>query len=179
MFPELSTERFKLKRVKESDLPFLYEGLGDPIAMPYNGVYFESLEATREQIEYYNRYFAEGSGIPWKIEDKVTGESVGVISIYNYKREHKKAELGYWLLPRFWGQGIAVEVIKTAIHYWQMEKGLHRLEAYVEEENIGSIRVMEKLHFTLEGTMRDCEIKFGRFISLRVYSLLVTDAKGF
>src|SRR5918994_216062 len=128
MFPELSTERFKLKRVKEGDLPFLYEGLGDPVAMPYNGVYFDSLEATREQIDYYNRYFAEGSGIPWKIEDKFTGESIGVISIYNYKREHKKAELGYWLLPRYWGKGIAVEVIKTAIHYWQTVKALHRLE---------------------------------------------------
>ena len=36
---------------------------------------------------------------------------------------------------------------------------------------------MEKLQFTLEGTMRDCEIKFGKFISLRIYGLLTTDNK--
>lgn len=179
MFPELTTERFILKQVKDSDQAFLYEGLGDPVAMPYNGVYFESYEHTREQIDYYNRYYKEGSGIPWKIEDKQTGESMGVVSIYHYKPEHKKAELGYWLLPRFWGKGVAVEVIQTAVQYWQQQKGLHRLEAYVEDENRGSIRVMEKLGFTLEGTMRDCEIKFGKFISLRIYSLLATETKGF
>jgi [ribosomal protein S5]-alanine N-acetyltransferase len=172
MFPELQTNRFLLKQVKDNDQAFLFEGLGDPVAMPYNGVYFESYEATRAQIDYYNRYFKEGSGIPWKIVDKATGENIGVVSVYKFMPEHRKAELGYWLLPRFWGQGIAVEVIKTVIDYWQQNKGLHRLEAYVEEENVGSIRVMEKLHFTHEGTLRDCEIKFGKFISLRIYSCL-------
>ena len=177
MFPELYTERFLLTQVKESDQAFLFEGLSDPIAMPYNGVYFESFEATHEQIVYYNRYYKEGSGIPWKIVDKASGENIGVVSVYKYMAEHKKAELGYWLLPRYWGKGIAVEVIKAVVQYWQQQKGLHRLEAYVEDENIGSIRVMEKLQFTLEGTMRDCEIKFGKFISLRIYSLLTTDNK--
>ena len=42
MFPELTTARFQLKRVEERDQAFLFEGLGDPIAMPYNGVYYES-----------------------------------------------------------------------------------------------------------------------------------------
>lgn len=172
MFPELQTDRFLLTRVKDEDQAFLYEGLGDPVAMPHNGVYFDSYEATREQIDYYNRYYAEGSGIPWKIVDKSTGENVGVVSVYKYMAEHKKAELGYWLLPRYWGKGIAVEVIQAVIPYWQKKKGLHRLEAYVEEENVGSIRVLEKLGFTHEGTMRDCEIKWGTFISLRIYSLL-------
>lgn len=178
MFPELTTERFYLKQVQDSDQAFLYEGLGDPVAMPYNGVYFESFEATREQIDYYNRYYKEGSGIPWKIVDKTTGESLGVVSIYNFKPEHQKAEIGYWLLPRHWGKGIAVEAIKAAIAYWHQHKKLHRLEAFVEDENWGSIRVMEKVGFTFEGTMRDCEIKFGKFISLRMYSLLHTDQQS-
>ena len=175
MFPELQTERFLLTKVKDSDQGFLYEGLGDPVAMPYNGVYFESYEHTREQIDYYNRYYKEGSGIPWKIVDKATGENIGVVSVYKYSAAHKKAELGYWLLPRYWGRGIAVEVIQAVIKYWQQQKGLHRLEAYVEEENRGSIRVMEKCGFVLEGTMRDCEIKWGKCISLRIYSLLASD----
>ena len=85
MFPELYTERFLLTQVKEADQAFLYEGLSDPMAMPYNGVYFESFKATHEQVDYYNRYYKEGSGIPWKIVDKNTGENIGVVSVYKYK----------------------------------------------------------------------------------------------
>jgi ribosomal-protein-alanine N-acetyltransferase len=58
------------------------------------------------------------------------------------------------------------------IEYWQNTKGVHRIEAFVEEENTGSINVLRKAGFQYEGTMRDCEIKFGRFISLHIYSLL-------
>ncbi len=33
---------------------------------------------------------------------------------------------------------------------------------------------MDKLDFTFEGTMKDCEIKNGKFISLDIYALLNT-----
>jgi [ribosomal protein S5]-alanine N-acetyltransferase len=173
MFPELSSERFLLTQVQDSDLEFLFEGLGDEEAMPYNGVYFKTLEATKAQLEWYATHYKAGTGIYWKIVSKPTGESVGVISVYYYKKEHRKAELGYWLLPRFWKQGIASEVIPHIIDYWKKEKNLHRLEAFVEEENAASIALMEKLGFTHEGTMRECEWKFGRFIDLRIYAKIL------
>ena len=172
MFPELSTERFLLKQVLAEDQAFLFEGLGDPVVMPHNGVYYTSFEETARQLEWYNTNYEAGTGIAWKIADKQTGESIGVISVYYFKPEHKKAEIGFWLLPKFWRQGIASEVIKPVIEYWQNTKGVHRIEAFVEEENTGSTNVLRKAGFQYEGTMRECEIKFGRFISLHIYSLL-------
>lgn len=173
MFPELSSERFLLTQVKEDDLAFLFEGLSDTEVKPYNGIYFKTLEETNKQLEWYAKNYSEGTGINWKVVDKATGEPVGVVSIYYYKPEHRKAELGYWLLKKFWNKGIASEVIPVIIDYWKREKGLHRLEAFVEDENTASNALMEKLGFAHEGTMRECEIKFGRFISLRVYALLL------
>ncbi|MFN2457103.1 MAG: GNAT family N-acetyltransferase [Chitinophagaceae bacterium] len=175
MFPQLETERFLLKQVQPEDQRFLFEALSDPVAMPYNGVYFSSFEETKQQLEWYEKNLKDGTGIHWKITEKQTNENIGVISVYYFKPQHKKAELGYWLLPRFWQKGIALEVLKPVIKYWQQERDLHRLEAFVEEENTASIRLMEKAGFQWEGTMRECEIKFGRFISLRIYSLLSTD----
>ena len=175
MFPELTTERFLLTEVRPEDQQFLFEGLSDPTTMPYNGVYYKTLEDTKAQLDWYNKNWSEGTGINWKIVSKSDGENIGVISVYLFKPEHKKAELGYWLLPRFWHQGIASEVLKVVVQYWQTEKKLHRLEAFIEEENSASIRLLEKAGFTFEGTMRDCELKFGRSISLRIYSLLATE----
>jgi ribosomal-protein-alanine N-acetyltransferase len=175
MFPELTTARFLLKQVQPSDQAFLFEGLSDPIAMPHNGVYYKTLEETAAQLEWYDKNWQSGTGINWKIESKETGESIGVISVYFYKPEHKKAEIGYWILPRYWRQGIASEVMQPVIDYWKTVKGLRRLEAFIEEENISSIKLLEKSGFAYEGTMRDCEIKFGRFINLHIYSLLFTE----
>lgn len=173
MFPELTTERFILKQVQPEDQAFLFEALSDPITMPYNGVYYKTFEETKGQLDWYKKNWEEGTGINWKITNKASGESIGVISVYYYKPEHKKAEIGYWLLPRFWGKGIASEAMQTVINYWKEVKGLHRLEAFVEEDNIASIKLMERSGFTYEGTMRECEIKFDKYISLRIYSRML------
>ena len=49
---------------------------------------------------------------------------------------------------------------------------LHRLEAVVEEGNEASSKLLDKLGFMYEGTLREAEIKKGKRISLRMYSLL-------
>ncbi len=50
--------------------------------------------------------------------------------------------------------------------------GLHRIEGFVETENTNCKKALAKLDFQLEGTMNDCEIKNGNFISLDIYSKL-------
>lgn len=172
MFPELTTERFLLTQVQLADQQFLFEALSDPLAMPYNGVYFKTFEETAAQLTWYEKNWNEGTGINWKIVDKFSKENIGVISVYNYKPEHKKAELGYWLLPRFWGKGIATEVLHFVIKFWQEQKGIHRLEAFIEHGNTASIKLLERAGFQHEGTMKDCEIKNGKFISLHIYALI-------
>jgi ribosomal-protein-alanine N-acetyltransferase len=174
MFPELTTQRFILKQVLPADQQFLFEGLSDPVETPYYGVYYQSFEATKTQLDWYEKNYNDGSGIHWKIVEKNSAKNVGVISVYYYKPEHKKAEAGFWLLPQFRNKGITSEVLKPVIQYWQQEKELHRLEAFVEEENTASSKLLEKAGFVYEGTMKDCEIKFGKYISLRIYALVAT-----
>jgi [ribosomal protein S5]-alanine N-acetyltransferase len=65
--------------------------------------------------------------------------------------------------------------LSAVLHFLINRKGVHRIEALVEEGNAASNAVLEKAGFTYEGTQRDCEIKDGRYISLRMYSLLSTD----
>ena len=49
---------------------------------------------------------------------------------------------------------------------------LHRIEGLVESDNTNCKRAMAKLDFLHEGTMIDCEIKNGKFISLDIYAKL-------
>ena len=173
MFPELITERLLLQQVLPEDQPFIYEGLSHPAVIPFYGVRYDSFEATKAQMEWYKKIYEEGTGISWKIVDKQTKESLGDIAVYLYKLEHNKAEVGFWLLPQYWNKGYASEAMAAVINYWKVEKGLHRLEAFVEEGNIASSKLLEKAGFQYEGKMRDCEIKNGSYISLLIYALLL------
>lgn len=173
MVPTLLSERLQLEEIKPEDQSFIFDGLSHPEVIPFYGVRYESFEETSAQMIWYRKMVAESSGLPWKMVDRKTGEKIGVIAVYAYKPEHKKAEIGFWLLPPFWNKGYALEALKTVVAYWKNENGLHRLEGFVEEGNTASSRLLEKAGFLYEGTMRECEIKNGRFISLQIYALLL------
>ena len=173
MFPEINTQRLLLKQIVHDDQQFIFKGLSHPDVIPFYGVQYDSFESTKTQMDWYNKMLQVETGISWKIVDKRSSESMGVISIYYYKSEHNKAEVGFWILPQYWEKGFASEALKAAIDFWKNEKKLHRLEGFVEKGNTASSKLLEKAGFQYEGTMRDCEIKNGKYISLHVYALIL------
>lgn len=173
MVPELSTERLLLQEITPDDQQFVFEGLSHPEVIPFYGVRYNSFEATGAQMDWYKQMVKDGSGIPWKMVDRKTGEKMGVVAVYFYKPEHNKAEIGFWLLPKYWNKGFALEALMAVVSYWKIEKGLHRLEGFVEEGNAASSKLLEKAGFQYEGTMQECEIKNGQYLSLRIYALLL------
>lgn len=52
---------------------------------------------------------------------------------------------------------------------------LNRIEGFVDGENINCKKAVEKLNFKFEGTMRECEIKEGKHVSVDIYSKLKSD----
>lgn len=176
-FPNLKTSRLNLRQITEADLENIFSGLSHPEVIKYYGVNFQSLEATWEQLEWYAELERTHTGIWWAILSAGTGEFCGAIGYNNLSCEHKKAELGFWLLPEFWGRGYVQEAMEVVLEYAYQELKLHRIEAFVETENISSQKALQKQHFQKEGILRDSEIKNGRFISVVVFSKLKGDLK--
>lgn len=170
MFPELTTERLTLTELLPEDQQFVFEGLSHPHVIPFYGVRYKTFEETKKQMEWYEETTKDGTATPFKIVNKDTGEKMGVVGIYFFKPEHKKAEIGFWLLPQYWNRGFALEAMEAVIDYWRREKDIHRIEAYVETQNSASKKLLEKAGFRYEGTMKDCEIKNEKFISLMIYA---------
>lgn len=173
MTPALSTNRLLLQAIEPADQQFVFEGLSHPDVIPFYGVRYDSFEATGAQMDWYRKMEEEGTGMAWKMVHRKAGTKLGVICIYFYKPEHNKAEVGFWLLPTYWNRGYALEALQAAVAFWREEKGLHRLEGYVEEGNAASSKVLQKAGFCYEGTMKDCEVKNGKYISLQIYALLL------
>jgi ribosomal-protein-alanine N-acetyltransferase len=172
MFPELKTSHFKLRRIISSDQQKVFEALSDPSVIKYFGVSYTSFEDTGRQMEWFQKLLETQTGIWWAICFTGQKELIGACGFNSIKKEHKKAEMGFWLFPDHWKKGIMTEVIPAIISYAFNNLNLHRIEALAETENTGSKKLLEKLGFKLEGTMQDCEFKRNRYISLDFYALI-------
>lgn len=154
-----------LREIEEKDLAKVFAGLSHPEVIRYYGVSYTSLEATREQMDW----FQEEGQWWWAICSPDNRVFYGAAGLNGLDPQKKKAEIGFWLLPQFWGKGIIAEVVPKLVEYGLKELDLHRIEAFVETENTLAKRVMDKLDFRLEKTLWNCELKNGKPISLDVY----------
>jgi len=173
-FPTIKTERFLLRQFADSDLENVFKGLSHPEVIQYYGVSFQTLEATKEQMVFFADLEKNDTGIWFAICSADNKIFYGAAGLNNLSKEHKKAEIGFWLIPDFWGHGIIKEAIPLICNYGFDNLELNRIEAFVETENKNCKNVMAKLDFQYEGTMKDCEIKNGKFISLDIYAIFLS-----
>ncbi len=171
MYPQLETDRFYLKKIEREDQPFIFEGLSHPMVIPYYGVRYYTLKATKSQMEFYEHIWKEQTGCWWKIVQKDTGKSVGACGMNFYNAMQEKAEIGYWLLPKYWKQGIMQEVLPEMINHLFATWKLKKIEAVIEEGNTASMQLTKKLGFKFEGNSTEKSVKEGRKINLLLFSL--------
>lgn len=173
-FPIIETERLLLRQFVDNDLENVFKGLSHPEIIKYYGVSFQTLEATKEQMTFFADLEKKGTGIWWAVCSADNKIFYGAGGLSSLNKEHKKAEIGFWLISEFWGKGIMKEAMPLICNYGFDNLELHRIEGFVESENKNCKNAMAKLDFQHEGTMKECEIKNGKFISLDIYAKVKT-----
>lgn len=108
------------------------------------------------------------------VDDKV----VGSIGIFRQGNIHSQtAELGYYIAEEYWGKGIMTEAVKQICEYVFGDSDIIRIYAEPFAYNIASCRVLEKVGFQYEGTLRSNAVKNGKVIDMEMYSLLKAEIK--
>ena len=171
---EIKSDRLLLRQFVDSDIENVFKGLSNPDIIKHYGVSFMSIEATKEQMNWFANLEKEGTGMWFAICSLDNKTFYGAGGLNDLNKEHKKAEIGFWLLTDFWGKGIMKEAMPLICNYGFKELGLHRIEGFVESDNTNCKNAMAKLDFQHEGVMKDCEIKNGELISLEIYSKIKT-----
>lgn len=171
-FPSLTSQRLLLRPFADSDLMNVYSGLSDPEVIKYYGVSYDSPEATQAQMDFFRDLELNGTGVWWAVCSPDNHLFYGGGGFSSLSQVHQKAEVGFWLLPPYWGNGLLQEAMTLICTYGFQEMNLHRMEGFVETENEKSKKAIEKAGFVLEGTLRECERKNDRWISLDVYARL-------
>ena len=175
LFPTLKTERLLLRQIGQNDIQNIFVGLSNPKVIEHYGISFNSLKATEEQMNWFKNLEETKTGIWWGIcskDDKIFYGACGFNDIDNI---HKKAEIGFWLMPEFWGNGYMQEAFPVICDYGFNHLNLNRIEGFVDSQNQNCKKAIEKMNFKLEGTMRECELKNSSFLNVDIYSKLKND----
>ena len=124
-----------------------------------------------EWILTHTPAWENGGAATFAVVENETGRFIGVASLM-INREHRRAELGYWIALDRWSRGYATESNQRLVDFGFEVLGLHRIEARHFLRNPASGKVMLKLGMQPEGVERDRAMKGDRFESLAVYSIL-------
>jgi phosphinothricin acetyltransferase len=81
-------------------------------------------------------------------------------------------ELSIHLAPEARGQGLGPKLLARLIDTAR-DRGVHVMVAGIDASNATSIAVHERLGFRLAGTVRQCGFKFGRWLDLALYQLIL------
>ena len=98
---------------------------------------------------------------------------IGSIGIFRQGNIHRQtAELGYYIAEEYWSKGIMTEAVKQICEYVFANSDIIRIYAEPFAYNIASCRVLEKVGFQYEGTLRSNAVKNSKVIDMKMYSLL-------
>lgn len=172
-FPVLETDRLILREIKEEDTEDLFINFSNAEIMKhYGSELLGNIEEARGLVRSFQIGFIENKGIRWGIQLKNKKGLIGTVGFHAVSLKHRRAEIGYELNQKYWGQGLAKEAIVKAVEYGLKEMELNRIGAVVFLENKNSNELLLKLGFQKEGILRNYMVQSGVSYDTNVYSLL-------
>lgn len=170
----LDTPRCILRAVKLSDAPAILHLYSNPEVIRYTEHHFpmRNLDEAEYSIDFYRRGYMEGWMFRWGIVLKASDRFIGTAGLHRINHEHKFTNIGYEINSPYWNRGISTEVVKTLTRYAFEKFNLHRVEAELIPQNIGSARVVQKNGYRYEATRRQRLRKQNHYFDIDVYSIL-------
>ncbi len=152
----LETERLLIRPLVESDADSLYSVYSNPDTMKYwSTLPWSELNEAKELIQKDIEALRAGLHLRLGIETKNKNALIGTCSLFSFNEQCKRAEIGYILARKFWGQGFMKETLTALIDYAFNNLLLHRIEADVDPRNISSAKILNRLGFCKEGHLRE------------------------
>ena len=171
--PTLTTARLRLRPFTHADEEALWSLHSNARVLRYWDSPPWSDRARAGRFVAVSRQLAEeGGGARVAMETVDDGAFVGWCSVSRFNAAYRSAALGYCLEESAWGQGYATEGA-DALLGWAFETlDLNRVQAETDTRNLASARVLEKLGFVREGTLREDCVVDGDVSDSWVYGLL-------
>jgi [ribosomal protein S5]-alanine N-acetyltransferase len=171
--PTLLTARLRLRPFTDADADPLFALHSSALVLRYWDAppWSERVRAARF-IAACRQMADEGSGARVAVERVSDGAFIGWCSVTRWSPDYRSASMGYCLDDAAWGRGYATEAARALLVWAFGTLDLNRVQAETDTRNAASARVLEKLGFVREGTLREDCVVNGEVSDSWVYGLL-------
>ncbi|HET6913506.1 MAG TPA: GNAT family N-acetyltransferase [Rhodanobacteraceae bacterium] len=177
--PVLESPRLRLRALRDDDAEALLVLHGDPEVMRYWSTSpWTDIAQAHAHLQRARRDFESGGVLPWAIATAASDELIGTVTLFRIDRDHRRAEVGYALGSAHWGKGLASEALGTVLRHAFDSMQLERVEADTDPRNTSSRRMLERLGFVQEGTLRRRWFVNDEWCDTAFYGLLREDFRG-
>jgi ribosomal-protein-serine acetyltransferase len=105
----------------------------------------------------------------------ISDQLVGLASTHQIDWMNQKTSIGYWVKKDMVNKGIATEATAVLMQYLFERLKIHRVYIQAATGNAASNRVIQKLGFNLEGTLKDNERIGDGFVNHNIYGMTTDD----
>ena len=164
----LEGKNVNLRVMEKEDLPQITEWLNNT---EFLGEYMGPFEARRADMEkFLESALFETKGF---FIEKKDGSKIGYIwHFYMLNPYMKMLELGYRLVPSERGKGYCTEAAQLMVDYLFLSKDITRIIATTHTKDVASQKVLEKVGFKREGTLRKTYLLRGERTDMFIFSIL-------
>lgn len=144
---EFTSERLGFRTWKTSDFPKLLEMNTHQEVMRYFPTIQTAIQC-REFIERMETHYRQHGYCYFAVEELATEEFIGFIglSLQTYDIDfNPSTDIGWRLLPNYWGKGYATEGAKACLNYGFKELNLKEIVSVAPTINLPSLAVMKKI----------------------------------
>ena len=169
----LTGNQINLRALEPEDLEFLY-------AIENNTSFWEvshtqtpfSKFDLKQYLENAHLDIYEVKQLRLLIEDSTTCQKLGMIDVFDFNPQHKRAGIGILVHPDFQEKGFASEALSLLVEYVFTHLQLHQLYANITADNSKSIRLFEKHNFKKIGIKKDWISSEGKFKDEILYQFI-------
>lgn len=158
-FPNLSTERLVLRRIREEDWKEMLFLRSDPTVNRYIERPPERQTKTQDEALQFIRdlqsYEENDVSITWAMALKEEPTLIGTICLWNFSADKKTTEVGYALDPAFQNLGIMSEAMACILEFGFKHLEVELIEAFTHRENEASKKLLTTHGFLLAADRTD------------------------
>jgi ribosomal-protein-alanine N-acetyltransferase len=145
----IETERLTIREfLPEADAEAMLTVYGDPEVMRFiPGGAFRGIDTVSARLKTYGRASSRRGFSSWAVVERESGGVIGDAG-FGIFEPTRDIELGYTLARDCWGRGYATEAAGACLAAGLAHLGAPRIIALVDEENLASLRVAERIGMT-------------------------------
>jgi ribosomal-protein-alanine N-acetyltransferase len=170
---DLRTTRLLLRPLAPADAEAVFAIMSDDEAMAFwDWPAFKDYGTVAGIVAGQADDMAEGRSAYWAVTMQTGGAVIGACDLSEIDHRQRRAEIGFLFNRAWWGNGYAFEAMTSVADYAFETLGLERLWARFHAGNEASRRLLERLGFAYEGTLKGHIVRGGARRDCLIYGKL-------